>query len=295
MQHDDTEEAPAMEATSAPVSPGARKLAEAHGLNLATIAGSGPGGRVVKSDVQALVAGAAPVEAAVDADGRGTVRRIELERAQRAVVRRMTAAKSEIPEFTIETEVDMGACLALREQFKPDTTGPAPSVNDMIVRSAALALRDVPAANGAYVDGHIELYSRVNIGIAVAAPGVLVVPTIFDADVKPLEEIARATRAAAEQVRTGRVTPAELAGGTFTVSNLGMFGVTRFTAVINAPQAAILAAGAIVRRMRSGDDGGAELRPVMSLTLTCDHRVLYGADAAALISRLREHLEAPSR
>jgi pyruvate dehydrogenase E2 component (dihydrolipoamide acetyltransferase) len=153
-------------------------------------------------------------------------------------------------------------------------------------------LREYPRANGSYKDGHFELYSRVNIGVAVAAQDALVVPTVFDADKKSLGEIARDGRALAERVRAGVVTPPELSGGTFTVSNLGMFGVTEFVAVINPPQAAILAVGkmeprAVVR------DGEVTARNTMNITLSCDHRILYGADAAEFLARIKALLEQP--
>src|SRR6185436_18681446 len=131
-----------------------------------------------------------------------------------------------------------------------------------------------------YRDGAFELYARVNVGVAVAAEGTLVVPTIFDADVQPVTAIAQSTRALAERVRSGTVTPPELSGGTFTVSNLGMFGVTSFTAVINPGQAAILAVGAAVERPVYAPDGALAKRSLMDLSLSCDHRILYGADAA---------------
>jgi pyruvate dehydrogenase E2 component (dihydrolipoamide acetyltransferase) len=167
-----------------------------------------------------------------------------------------------------------------------------PSYNDMVVKAAAIALREFPRANGSYKDGHFELYSRVNIGVAVAAQDALVVPTVFDADRKSLGEIARDGRALAERVRAGVITPPELSGGTFTVSNLGMFGVTEFVAVINPPQAAILAVGkmeprAVVR------DGEVVARNTMSITLACDHRILYGADAAEFLARIKALLEQP--
>jgi pyruvate dehydrogenase E2 component (dihydrolipoamide acetyltransferase) len=162
----------------------------------------------------------------------------------------------------------------------------------MVVKACAIALREHPRANGSYKDGHFELYSRVNIGVAVAAQDALVVPTVFDADKKSLGEIARDGRALAERVRAGVVTPPELSGGTFTVSNLGMFGVTDFVAVINPPQAAILAVGkmeprAVVR------DGEVAARNTMSITLSCDHRILYGAGAAEFLARIKALLEQP--
>ena len=167
-----------------------------------------------------------------------------------------------------------------------------PSFNDMIVKACALALREHPRANGAYRDGRFELYSRVNVGVAVAANDALVVPTVFDADRKVLRQIASETRALARKVRDGQITPPELSGATFTVSNLGMFGIDSFAAVINPPQAAILAIGAIAEWpvIRDGEIATAHL---MRVNLACDHRILYGAPAAELLDRIRTLLEEP--
>ena len=169
-----------------------------------------------------------------------------------------------------------------------------PSYNDMVVKACALALREHPRANGAYKDGHFELYSRVNVGVAVAAENALIVPTIFDADTKSLGRIAQDARAVAARVRDGQVTPPELASGTFTVSNLGMYGVTHFTAVINPPQAGILAVGALQERP-AVRDGQLVATQVMTVTLACDHRILYGADAAQFLAAIKANLEAPLR
>jgi pyruvate dehydrogenase E2 component (dihydrolipoamide acetyltransferase) len=161
-----------------------------------------------------------------------------------------------------------------------------------VVKASAIALREHPRANGAYRDGRLELYSRVNVGVAVAAQDALVVPTVFDADRKGLRQIAAEVRELAGRVREGTVTPPELSGGTFTVSNLGMFGIDSFSAVINPPQAGILAVGAIVERpvIRDGEVASAHLMPV---TLACDHRILYGADGAEFLARIRALLEEP--
>ena len=193
----------------------------------------------------------------------------------------MAESKATVPEFAISTTIDMEGCVGLRGQLKAVAPegGAVPSYNDMVVKACALALREFPRANGSYKDGRFELYSRVNVGVAVAADDALVVPTIFDADRKAVSEIARESRALAERVRAGVVTPPELGGGTFTVSNLGMFGVTSFQAVINPPQAAILAVGAMEQRAVVRD-GEIVARNVMDVTLVCDHRILYGADAA---------------
>jgi pyruvate dehydrogenase E2 component (dihydrolipoamide acetyltransferase) len=167
-----------------------------------------------------------------------------------------------------------------------------PSFNDRVVKACALALREHPLANGSYRDGHLELHSRVNVGVAVAARDALVVPTVFDADRKGLREIAAEARALAGKVREGSVTPPELSGGTFTVSNLGMYGVSNFAAVINSPQAAILAVGEIAERpvVRDGSITTAHL---LGVTLACDHRILYGATAAGFLARVRSLLEEP--
>jgi pyruvate dehydrogenase E2 component (dihydrolipoamide acetyltransferase) len=162
----------------------------------------------------------------------------------------------------------------------------------MVVKACAIALREFPRANGAYRDGNWELYSRVNVGIAVAGADALVVPTIVDADRKGLAEISAESRRLAKRVREGTVTPPELSGGTFTVSNLGMYGITSFQAVLNPPQAAILAVGGIrqVPVVRAGEVVPGNL---MSINLACDHRILYGAEAAEFLARIKTLLEEP--
>jgi pyruvate dehydrogenase E2 component (dihydrolipoamide acetyltransferase) len=265
-------------------SPLARRVALDLGVELEELTGSGPGGRIVRADVEA--APRPPVVAPRSDD----VETVELSRVQRTIARRVSESNASIPDFQVRTEADVTELLALRRAMKD--AGRAPSVNDFVVRACALALRDHPRANGTYRDGAFDLHARVNIGVAVAAEGTLVVPTIFDADAKPVTQIAAESRALAARVREGTVTPPDLAGGTFTVSNLGMFGVTSFTAVINAGQAAILAVGAAVERpvIRDGD---IVARSVMDLSLSCDHRILYGADAAAFLADVRGLLEQP--
>jgi pyruvate dehydrogenase E2 component (dihydrolipoamide acetyltransferase) len=290
-------------------SPVARRIARDAGLSLEAMSGTGPGGRIVKADVTAALerpaaearpsSPATPAPAPADAGsrpstGRGDVIVHEPTRSQQVVARRMAEAKATVPEFTVQIDIDMEEALALRArlvELTPEGRRP-PSINDMVVKACALALRDHPGANAAFIDGQFHLYSRVNVGIAVAGPDLLVVPTIFDADCKSLGEIARETGRLAAKVRDATVTPAELAGGTFTVSNLGMYGTSSFTAVINAPQAAILAVGAVGARAVVRD-GAVRASHTMTATMTCDHRVLYGADAAALLSRIRELLESP--
>jgi pyruvate dehydrogenase E2 component (dihydrolipoamide acetyltransferase) len=285
-------------------SPIARRIAADKGLDLAQLQGSGPGGRIVKADVEkaeAAPAEAAPAAAPAAAGARerpetakGEVSHEELTKLQQTVARRMAESKATAPHFYLSADVDMTRAVEARSRIKeasPDDE-PVPSFNDMVVKACAIALREHPRANGAYRDGRLELYSRVNVGVAVAAQDALVVPTVFDADLKGLRQISREARELAAKVRDGTVTPPELSGGTFTVSNLGMYGIDSFSAVINPPQAAILSVGAIAERavVREGQIETAQL---MSVTLACDHRILYGADGAEFLARIRALLEEP--
>ena len=224
------------------------------------------------------------------AKGEATVQ--ELTRLQQTVSRRMAESKATAPDYALHVDVDMSRCVELRERLK-EVADRAPSYNDMVVKACANALREHPRVNGAYRDGKFERYSRVNVGVAVAAQDTLVVPTLFDADQRSLGDIARKARELIGKVREGTITPPELSGGTFTVSNLGMFGIDSFTAVINPPQAAILTVGALARRPAVDDSGRVVARDTMTLTLVSDHRILYGADGAEFLARVRELLEQP--
>jgi len=231
------------------------------------------------------------VEAAAGAKGASTD--IELTRAQQTTARRTAESKATIPHLTLQVDAHMDACLAMQAELQTVTH------SDMIAKACALALRDHPTANSSYRDGRVQLHSRVNLGVTVATADSLVVPTIFDADRKSLREIASETQALAERVRTGAISPPELSGATFTVSDLGDYGVRSFAAIINPPQAGILSVGAVDARAvvtRGGIDSSAEVvaRNVVTLTLSCDHRVLYGAAAARFLARIRELLEAPT-
>jgi pyruvate dehydrogenase E2 component (dihydrolipoamide acetyltransferase) len=188
--------------------------------------------------------------------------------------------------------VDMTNAVELRARLK-EVADPAPSFNDMVVKAAATALGEHPRVNGAYRDGKFELYENVNIGVAVAAEDALVVPTVFNADTKSLGQIARDARAAAAKVRDRTITPPELSGGTFTVSNLGMFGIEFFTAIINPPQSSILTVGKLEKRPAVDENGRIVARDQMTLSLVCDHRILYGADGAQFLARVKELLEQP--
>jgi pyruvate dehydrogenase E2 component (dihydrolipoamide acetyltransferase) len=220
----------------------------------------------------------------------------KLTSTQKVVARRMAESRATVPEFELRVTVDMERAVALRTALKAAARRDeaVPSFNDMVVRASALALRNHPRANASYTDAGFVLHDRVSVGVAVSAQDALLVPVITDADVASLSAIGRRTRELALRGREGRLAPAELEGGTFTVSNLGMFGVRSFSAVVNVPQAAILAVGALERRPVV--DGDAVVpRHVMDLALCCDHRILYGADAAGFLAELRGNLEVPER
>ncbi|HUA06183.1 MAG TPA: dihydrolipoamide acetyltransferase family protein [Solirubrobacteraceae bacterium] len=267
-------------------SPLARRIARESQVDLHGLIGSGPGGRIVKADL--------PKAEPVARGAKGIVTTVEPSRIQVQIAQRMAESKATIPDFTLRAEVDMEQAVGFRAQLrKAGRSGETvPSYNDMVVKACALALREHPRANAAYRDGAFELYERVNVGIAVAADDSLIVPTVFDADRKPLLDIAREARTLAERVRSRQITPAELSGGTFTVSNLGMFGVADFAAIINPPQAAILAVGEL-REVPVVRDGLVVPGSRMSIVLTCDHRILYGAPAAEFLARVRQLLEQP--
>jgi pyruvate dehydrogenase E2 component (dihydrolipoamide acetyltransferase) len=219
------------------------------------------------------------------------VRVVELTATQATIARRMVESATTVPVFTVSVDVDMSLVAELRAGARAQRDD-VPSLNDFVVHAAAATLREFPRFNASYVDGHIEEYSRVNVGIAVALDDALLVPVVFDADTKTLAEIAVETRRLADAARRRALRPEDLHDGTFTVSNLGMFGVRTFTAIVDVPQTAILAVGS-GRREPVEDGRGVRFREVMTATLSCDHRVVYGADGARFLSRLRELLERP--
>ncbi|MDO8188368.1 dihydrolipoamide acetyltransferase family protein [Conexibacter sp. JD483] len=291
-------------------SPLARRIAAELNIDLAALVGSGPNGRVVKSDVLAArpapepqpTPAPDPVPAAEPevTPALNAANLVPLTRVQRLIAERMTASKQTAPDFVLDVEVDMGAAIAMRQRLK-ELLGDSkpPSLGDFVIKACGLALREHPRVNGAYrADGAggggaaVELFDHVNVGVAVATDDALVVPTVRDADARSLGQISADVRRLAQAARAGRLTPRELDGATFTVSNLGMFGVDAFTAVLNPPQAAILAVGA-VREKPVARDGQLVLGRTLTARLSCDHRILNGADGAVFLARVRELLEAP--
>jgi pyruvate dehydrogenase E2 component (dihydrolipoamide acetyltransferase) len=269
--------------------PVARRRALEFGVSLHGIVGTGPGGRITAADVAGAAATQAPrPEAAPRRLDKGSVETVRLTPTQATIARRMTLSATTVPTFTVTVDVDMATIAALRRDVEA-----APSVNDFVVKASALTLREFPSFNASYVDDGIERYSRVNVGIAVATDEALLVSTLFDADRKSLREIAMESRELVRRARERKLTLEELMQSTFTVSNLGMFGVRSFTAIVDVPQTAILAVGAVERRPYEEPCGGVAFRETMTMTMTCDHRVVYGADGARFVAHLRGLLERP--
>ena len=288
-------------------SPLARRLADELGIDLANIHGTGPAGRIVREDVEAAAAGrsavppsapAAPPPVATSAPATpareaAPGERIPLTRLQRTIARRMAVSKPGAPHFYLERDIDVTALIGLRNELvAASEEGQGPSVNDLIIRAVALAAAERPDATSRF-DGDARVAaSGVHIGVAVTVPGGLMVPVVRDADTKRVAQLAAEVRGLARRCRDGTITPPELEGSVITISNLGMFGIDRFAAVINPPEAAILAVGRAAPRPVVRD-GEIEARDIMTMTLSVDHRTLYGAEAATFLGRIAELLEHP--
>ncbi len=301
--------APVAATTEVRASPIARKLASENGIDLRVLAGkgSGPDGRIVKVDVERLLgkltpdgtpapvaASAGPTVAApkhVPSAMAGEVRIEQPSAMLKAIAQRMGESNGPVPHFYVESQIDMEKALQLRKDLN-DALEVKVSVTDMIVRASALALLDHPEVHRSWVAEGLAYHAHANIGIAVALDEGLIVPVIRHADQKTLVEIATESQDLATRARAGRLLQAEIEGGTFTVSNLGMMGVTRFLAIINPPEPAILAVGATVETPVVRD-GQVVVRPIMTVTLSCDHRATSGAGGAALLQSFKRRLEQP--
>ncbi len=274
--------------------PAARRLARELGVDLREVPGTGPGGRIQSADVRRA---AEAMRRAVEAvSGPAVRRRVPLIGMRRAIAERMTRSVREAPSFTVSVDVDMGRALELVEDLSAlaeRAEGVRVTLTALLIRACAWALRQHPALNATLEGEEILEWEEVNIGVAVAVPEGLVVPVIHTADRKGLIEIARALEEKAARAREGRLRPEDLQGGTFTLSNLGMYGVDRFTAILNPPQAAILAVGRVAKRPVVGEGDRVEVRPMATFTLTADHRIVDGAQAARFLADLRTVLERP--
>lgn len=302
-----TEEGPVAakeeEAPRIAASPVARRIAREKGVDLKRIRGTGPGGRIIKEDVETFVTkrpaeAPRPAPAPVAALPSAAPHEIpyeerDLSRMRQAIARRMAESKRVAPHFYVTSEIDMTEALKLRNSLNALLEeGAKISVTDMLVKAAAKTLHEFSEVNASYVEGKLRVYQRINIGIAVALEQGLVTPVIPDCDKKPLSQIAHEAKQLVERARTGRLRAEDFVPGTFTISNLGMFDVEEFVAIINPPEAAILAVGSVIARPVAVD-GEVKVADRMRVTLSADHRVLDGAVAARLLQRLKIFLEQP--
>jgi len=292
-------------------SPLARRIAGEHSIDLGLVQGTGPGGRIVRDDIEdfleqrgAPAAPAAPAPATIPAALPQAVLApvvppaeaevVKLSRVQMLIARRLTESKQTIPHFYVSSEVDMTDVLAMRQTFNASAgeDGVKVTVNDLIVKACALALEKFPEVNSTLKEDQLIEYKHINIGFAVDVPGGLVVPVIRDTNIKGVRTIAREAKALINRARANKLSPIDLEGGTFSVSNLGMMDASSFIAVINPPQVAILAV-ASTRKQFVPVDGQPVLRDLMPMTISADHRVLYGATVARFLQEVKRLLQNP--
>lgn len=274
------------------MSPRARRIARERNIDLTSLTGSGAGGRLVAADV--------PVEGRSDSQGspatqisQGSARIVRMSPMRKAIARSLTLSKSTIPHFYLRAQVRVDALLEMRERAKL-ATGQAPSINDYLVRACALALMDVPAVNIQVHDDEIHHFSHADIAVAVSTEKGLITPIVRAAETKSVAEISAEIKSLAERAKSGSLKAAEFQGGSFSVSNLGMFGIDQFDAIINPPQGAILAVGA-ARRIPVETKFALTFATVVELSLSCDHRAIDGAIGARFVGALRALIEEPNR
>ena len=284
---------PARDGQRIKVSPLARKMAAQAGIDLGTLSGSGPKGRIVKADIKAAM-GDAPAQAAAPpaAPAAGATTELPLSNMRKTIARRLTESKQTIPHYYLSVDCELNRLLGLRKELNARDESFKLSVNDFVVRAVALALRKVPEANAAWSETAILQYDTVDVSVAVAIPDGLITPIVRDADRKGLASISAEVKDLAARARDRKLLPHEYQGGSFSVSNLGMFGIREFAAVINPPQSGILAVGAGEKRAVVKDDALA-VATVMTCTLSADHRIIDGAIGAQLLTAFKGYLEEP--
>lgn len=282
-------------------SPYVRKLARERGLALGGVEGSGPGGRIVARDLDSLGASSpAPAPARPSAGGDRSTESRPLSMMRKTIARRLTESKQTVPHFYLTIDVDGDPLHELRQKLLEDLGAslgdgaPKLSFNDLLLKAVAIALVRVPSCNASFSADALLFHKRVDLSVAVAVEDGLVTPVVRDADHKSVLEIAREVRELAKRARDKKLRPEEMAGGTFSVSNLGMFGIDEFSAVINPPEGAILAVGQMRREPVVRGEAVVPGRR-MAMTLSCDHRVIDGAVGAAFLAELRKLLEHPSQ
>lgn len=279
------------------VSPIAARMASENGIDLKTVRGSGPNGRIIKRDIEEVMAGggaaAAPVFTASQVVGAAPYRDETTSQMRRVIASRLAESIGPVPTFYLTMEIEMDAALALRKQIN----GTIPedqkiSVNDIVVKAAAMASMRHPFVNSSYQDKSIRFYEQADVGVAVAIEEGLITPVVRGANLKGFGQISAEVKELAGRARARKLQPEEYTGATFSISNLGMFGIKEFTAIINPPEAAILAVGGSTP-MPVVRDGEVVVRNVMNVTMSCDHRVIDGATGAKFLQTFRDMLENP--
>jgi pyruvate dehydrogenase E2 component (dihydrolipoamide acetyltransferase) len=280
--------------------PLARKVAAAKGIDLARVQGSGPGGRIRRADVLAAAAAPAPAAARAAASvlAKGPIqeeRAVAVSNMRGAIARRLLESKTQLPHFYVEIEIDAAPLTTLREQLNAalEAEGVKLSVNDFILKASAEALRRVPQVNASWEGNQIRYFAAAHVSFAVAIEDGLITPVVRDAHLKSLFAISTEAKALGKRAKEKKLAPAEFTGGTFCVSNLGMMGIPRFSAIINPPNAAILAVGTVVRKPVVRGDR-IEIGQTLTVTLSCDHRVVDGAVGAQYLNALKTLLESPA-
>ena len=278
-------------------SPLARRLAAEAGLELKSVQGSGPGGRITKRDIEAAATQPAPAagRAPARAPSGAEYEDIPLSQMRKTIAKRLATSLGPIPTFYLTIEVDMTHLQGARERINAimEAQGVKVSINDFIIKAVAAALRQHPEVNAQWTDTSIRRFNRVHIGVAVAVEDGLITPVVRDADVLGVAEISQQVRELAKRARDRKLQPEEYTGATFSISNLGMFGIDEFTAIINPPEAAILAVGRVEDKVVS-HFGEIVAQPRMRVTMSCDHRVIDGATGAKFLQTLRQYLEEPT-
>lgn len=309
-----TEASPAPAASSAPVaaattstdrikaSPLAKKTAKELGVDLAAVTGTGPSGRITQKDVVSAQgsAPAAPAAPAKTAPSFATVAAtaedqiVKLNKIRQITAKRTQESKQQVPHFYVTVEVDVERIMQLRDMFKAEESGNV-SINDFVVKASALALQDMPQVNSVFQGDHLLQHGGVHIGIAVALEDGLTVPVVKNANLKPVRQISAEVKDLAKKAKENRLSMDELTGSTFSISNMGMLDVDNFLAIVNQPNAAIVAIASVRKKVVVGDDDEVEIRHRMNITGSFDHRVADGAVGAAFINKIKGYLENPTR
>jgi pyruvate dehydrogenase E2 component (dihydrolipoamide acetyltransferase) len=275
-------------------SPLAKKVAAERGIDLATLKGTGPGGRIVEKDVTAAAAQPAPAAAPTPIAPTGKDQTVQLNRLRQLTAKRTAESKQQAPHFYVTVEVDMERILSLREMFQDEDSGKV-SINDFVVKASAMALRDVPEVNAVFQGATVLQQGAINVGVAIAVPDGLTVAVIHGADALSLRQIAAKSKELGAKAKENKLSMDDLTGSTFSISNMGMLDVDNFIAIINLPNSAILAVSSVRKKVVVNDQDEIEVRSRMNISCSFDHRVIVGALGARFINVVKDYLERPSK